>query len=245
MGPSPKTSFIPKQAAGGGVNSVRSRKTFNVLTFISTVVFLSVLILALGVFFYKQYNERRLESYQQELSSLKASFAATGDIDRIRALERKMKIGEYLLDHHISLSRLFDVLELKTQQNASLESFEYEFDPSGFGKLILVGSAGSFNTVALQERGYADEQIFSPDSVIFTGIDTDESAQVSFTVNAELDLNMVSYQVFSPSENSEGTTITTEGPQAEVPVPDIVPTEETPVIDPGTETPPDAPSPTQ
>ncbi len=231
----PKTSFIPKQSLGVAQGRPARRKSFNILTFFALVIFLAVLALSIGTFFYRQYSEAELEKQKVILEELRKGLGAEGDIATIRKLEYRFQIAKTLLDQHLSISRVFDALEVRVQEFAQITSFDLARKESGNAELILTGLAKSFNTTALQERGFAAERTFKEGSVIFSGInlqtpeegedaDTAQST-VTFSVTADLDIEQVKYvapeattteAVLSTESNSTTTSSATETGAVEV-----------------------------
>lgn len=196
MEQSPKTSFIPKQGAGAA--PMRQRRSFNLLAFIATVVFLATLTFSIGVYFYKQYSETSLEAKKKELADLQSSFEKE-DIGSIRMLEKQLNTAKALLDQHLSLTKVFDALEDGTQKKTELESFSFNRLNSGGAEISLEGNAASFNTAALQKRAFAGEKAFKEDSVLFSGLNKtigeDGTEIITFNVKAQLDTKETAYTV--------------------------------------------------
>lgn len=224
MEQAPKTSFIPKQAVG--IPQARERRSFNVVTFIAMVVFLAVLVLSIAVFFYKNYAETNLETEKSKLAEFKQHFAssASDDIREIRLLDDRLGIAEDMLNRHVSLTRLFAALEERVQTNAQLLSFSYERRPSGDAQISIDGRATTFNTVALQERGFLADPVFVLDTVAFTEVDVavesggeDDALKddfVTFSVAADIDTSEIAYRgvtidAASTTEDKEEETGTT------------------------------------
>ncbi len=194
MEQAPKTSFIPKQ--GGGYAPQRQNRTFNVLTFFATIIFLASLALAIGVFFYERYTNQQLEGKKAEVASLRKSFSE-GDIESIKGLEKRLNAVQALLNQHIAPSKVFDALEAKTETNAQISSFKYDRLPSGKVQVKLEGKAATFNTVALQEQELTNEKTFEQGSVVFSDLNVAAADKgkvgVTFTVSGNLDKAAVAY----------------------------------------------------
>ncbi|MBI4086776.1 hypothetical protein HY416_02220 [Candidatus Kaiserbacteria bacterium] len=204
MADSPKPSFIPKQAIGSIPKRVLPRrKHFNVFSFIGMVIFLCGMILAVGVFLYKDTSQKALEGKKQELQNLKGSFSQE-DIDAIRKLDRRIAISKLLLDKHLSPSVLFDALELRTQEEAQFTDFSFSQRESGSVEVVLEGTALRFNTVALEKRQLADAEVLA--STIFSDLAVDEEGTVQFTVTGEGDTKALAY-------TAPTVTVTTESPE--------------------------------
>ncbi|MBX9906978.1 hypothetical protein K2X96_03720 [Patescibacteria group bacterium] len=193
---SPKTSFIPKQGAAS-VPQRKQRRVINVLVFLAVVVFLATLALAVGVFFYHNYSEEQLALRKKELEEKRASFVL-GDIESIQRFERRLDAAQSLLDGHISMTKLFDIIGDRTQTNTQLTSFKYTRQPSGSAQVTLKGSSDSFNTIALQGQEFRTTKAFVEKSLRLSNIsieneeETNESA-ITFEVGAELSLDQVAY----------------------------------------------------
>ncbi len=208
----PKTSFIPKQTLGSMPGRVARRKHFNVFRFMGMVVFLCGMILAVGVFLYKDYSQRELVRRQAELKTLKDAFNQ-GDIAAIRELDRRIKVSKALLDTHLSPSVVFDALELRTQQDARFTNFSYDRRESGSIEVILEGMARRFNTIALQSQQLADAQVLA--RTIFSGLTVDEDGTVYFTATSEADTSALAFTApmtaVPAEESATSTAVTTEG----------------------------------
>lgn len=206
---SPKTSFIPKQTSGSVPSRVPHRgRHSNLLSFIGMVVFLCGMILAVGVFLYKDFSEGVLAGKKQELQDIKNSFSQS-DIESLLELDRRINVSRALLDAHLSPSVVFDALELRTQRDISFTDFSYERRESGSVELVLEGTALRFNTVALQSQQFAEAQMLA--RTIFSNLGVDEDGRVHFTTTSEGDNAALAYtaQALAASAQETGTATTT------------------------------------
>jgi hypothetical protein len=201
----PKTSFIPKQTLGSVPSRVPRRRHFNIFGFVGMVVFLCGMILAVGVYLYKDFSRKDLEAKKQELQNLKNSFSQA-DIEALRELDRRISVSRAIMDKHLSPSVLFDALELRAQQDTQFTDFSYSERESGSVELVLEGTALRFNTVALESRQLADAEVLA--STIFSGFSVDEKGTVSFTVTSEGDVAALAYTA-SPAAMPPPTPATT------------------------------------
>lgn len=212
MEQAPRTSFIPKQAPGAPTR--RQHRTFNILAFFATIIFIASLLLSAFVYLYHAQRVSELEKQKAALADLKKTFSDT-DISRIKDMQRKLDAADLLLSQHLSLTTFLAALEARTQANAQITSLNFERLPSGSAEVELQGKTGTFNTVALQEREYASERSFREGTVDFHSLNISPSAvkgkdTVTFTVSAALDTEVVGYNppilpaaevpAFAPSE---------------------------------------------
>lgn len=204
----PRTSFIPKQTLGAVPRRVPRQKHFNAFGFIGMVVFLCGMILAVGVFLYKDMSEKALVGRKQELQEIKSSFSQS-DIEALRELDRRINVSQALLDAHFSPSVVFDALELRTQKDVSFTGFSYERRESGSVELVLEGVALRFNTAALQSRQLATAHELA--RTIFSDISVDEDGRVHFTATSEGNGAALAYtaQILPPPMEQTATTTAT------------------------------------
>ncbi len=225
MPPTPQTSFIPKQSAGPAAGGSRQHRSFNVLTFISTTIFLATLALSVGVFFYKKYNADDLAAKKIALTEKRSKFPQT-NIEEIRNLDYKFQTANLLLNQHLSLTRLFDALEVRTQGKVELTSFSFKREESGTAKVALAGSGPTFNTIVLQERGFKEEKSFEEGSLIFSDLtitpgEDEEDDKITFKVSSELDPKAVAYEVLPDIEENEGDILDPNPVTDTVPVTEV------------------------
>lgn len=177
---SPKTSFIPKSTQGNVPSRGPTRKKrFNVLSIAAVVIFLGVLILAVGVFFYERVSTQRLDAAKQELAEMKNTFNQS-EIRSILELKQRMDVAELLLERHLSPSIVFDMLEARTQSEVQFEGFTYTRNESGSVFITLDGRTFSFNTVALQGSELRNTPVL--DDVLFSNIGIDSGGEGSETI---------------------------------------------------------------
>jgi len=209
MEQSPKTSFIPKQAAGGA--PLHQRKSFNVLAFFAIVIFLATLALSVGVFFYKKHVDQQLVKEEEELTKLRLTFSYD-QIEALRTFENRVKAAEQILGTHLSLTKVFDALEDRTQEKTQLTDFTFTLLDSGIAEVALSGNASSFNTAALQKRAFSGETIFEKGSVVFSDVTTSGEGTkkaVTFKVAAALNKPSILYSVMGTSTTTIATTSAT------------------------------------
>lgn len=206
----PNTSFIPKQSAGTMPGRAPRRAThFNLFNFIGMVIFLCGLIMAVGVFLYKDLSVKDLAVKKSELQEKKSSFSLA-DIDSLRELDRRINVSRALLDAHLSPSAVFDTLERHTLRDASYTVFSYLRRESGSVEIVLDGVAPRFNTVALLSQEFQRAPEFA--DVIFSDLQVDaKSNQVSFTVTSQAEEGALRYsapQLDIPAVTASSTATT-------------------------------------
>lgn len=204
MANAPKTSFIPKQTTGSSSGSVsRPRRYFNVFGFVGAVIFLGSLVLAVGVYIYKDLSEEMLAQKKVELQERKNTFNA-GDIQSIRELDRRITVARTLLDAHLSPSLVFDALERRTVQGAYFNEFVFDRRESGSVEIVLGGEAVRFNTLALLGRQLSQDPVLG--DFVFSDLAVTEDERIGFGVVADADRAALRYDAGDvPPEDGDAT----------------------------------------
>lgn len=156
----PRSSFIPKEAGGAIPLQVRRRRTVHIFGLIATLALILSFLSAVGVFFYKNLLEGRLESAKAELNAM-SSVDNESKIEEIRFYDTKLTIAHTLLNNHLATSLLFEELENSTKETVRFSSLDFTYDPGFEATLTLTGNTEEFAYVALQKMQYIDDQLFS------------------------------------------------------------------------------------
>jgi len=221
MDPVPQSSFIPRQAGNMVAEPPRKRRgRFNVLSFFAMIFFFGSIILAMGVWFLERNHEHTLDAKKAELQGKRTDFKQD-TIDSIRILDTRIRTAEYLMDSHVSPSRLFDVLERTTQEHIQYTSFDFSRRPSGNVSVSMTGIAPHFNTVARQAQRYADEVKENRFTrVIFSNLDKPSPDHVSFKVDMDIAKDQISYDA---PDHSVNDIIQNAAPDKPAQTADVVP----------------------
>lgn len=208
MDKNPQPSFIPRQNPANRP-SVARRKRFNLLGFLSVIIFLGSVVLGVGAFIYDKYESAELGSIQQKLNDEKGQFKFD-ILDEIRATDNRLKTAKTLVDGHVSPSKLFDVLERSTQEDIQYTAMSFVRRPSGDLSVILTGLTSSFNSVALQAERFRLENVLKDGSVIFTGINKSLEGEVNFTVTLDIPKAALAFEGMLPEAGIEGEPVVEE-----------------------------------
>ncbi|MFA5291017.1 MAG: hypothetical protein WC385_01750 [Candidatus Paceibacterota bacterium] len=201
------TSFIPKESISP--SALRSRREP-----ISIVVLVSVLVLAVAVIYfaaiyayrYLVYNE--VNAPCQDIGNgnkkcgLKESLdLATNDLQLakladLKRLDTKLKNGAAVLNNHVTLKSLFDLLGQLTVQNIQYNKFQFTKGNS----FELAGVAKSYDDIAYQQKVFADPEKGQKyiSSFTFSDFDLDTKGNVIFKLALTVDPKLLSFR-----ENSQ------------------------------------------
>lgn len=196
-------SFIPKQPTGGSVRKRTVRKVY-VLAYISFVLFLGTLVAAGGTFIYKLSVESTLEEQQNKLIEERDQFSPA-QIESLRALDTRLEEAQGILDGHISVHRIFEVLEAVTVSTVQIVGFDIMRTDSGSVELIISGlTKEGFEALLFQKEISERDSIFNdavyseivgtvPVASEDNPVSADDPLEVNFTLAVTLSSDEVGY----------------------------------------------------
>lgn len=192
MDPKFQTSFIPKKPLIQTTN-VKPARTTNLFTLISSIIFITVLVLSAGVFGYKFYLTRANATLALELDSYLQRF----EPELIAQLSRddaRIESGKTLLNQHIAVTSLMEFLSRVTLSSVRFTTFSYVADARKV-TLNMTGEAKNFAAVALQSDEFLKEAnkpyIQNP---LFSNLTLDKSGNVKFDFTGTMDASKISYK---------------------------------------------------
>jgi hypothetical protein len=208
MEPKFQTSFIPKKPIVTSGSIVK--KSIDFFAIIATILFLGSLILLAAVYAWKYTLTKKVAISEASLVKAKDQFDQEF-IGYVNRLNSRIETSKDLLNKHVGASTIFSFLASHTLKTISYTDFSYSYETDGTVKVVLRGVAKSYSTVALQseEFGKQNQYIKSP---IFSDLNPDQTGNVTFTLTAFLDKNLISYQKNLGQATDSGVSATITNP---------------------------------
>lgn len=183
-----KASFIPKAPIQKKVP--RRRKPIGFLFIVTFSIFLITVAAAGGVYLYKLFLNGEEAALTESIERARQAIDPVL-IDELQQFDFRLKIAERLLNNHVALSSLFELLEDLTLQTVRFESFRFSVEGAGNAGLLLSGEAKSFASVALQSDVFSrNPDIKNP---IFSNLQPGDKGQVTFNFSADIDKELLLY----------------------------------------------------
>jgi hypothetical protein len=212
MDPKFQSSFIPKGSMptvnARGVSVDRGERSF--FGFLSLIIFIITVLLAGGVFAYKLYLNSEITQMGANLTTASATLDPT-TIDQMVDLNARIVSVQSLLAQHVVLSPLFAFIESSTISSVRLTDFNYSVSDKGLLQVVIKGEANGYSDVALQANVLNQTPYLS--DIVFSDLTLNPQGQVDFTVSANVDPSLVSYEkeiqglkVVLPSASSTSAT---------------------------------------
>ena len=139
---------------------VKKKHTIRIFSILSTLMIVIALGVAVGSFFYKSYLDEKLVAVRTELDA-KSDSVNDEKMKEIEVYDYKLRLAENLLDNHIAVSRIFNVIEGSTKQTVRLLSFDYIYDPGFEAEITLGGNTAELESIALQKMQLIKDDLFS------------------------------------------------------------------------------------
>lgn len=185
--PQSQSSFIPKKPVTSGAFSKHSTGLF---PFIADLIFVVALVGTLLVFVYSKYLEGSISKMETSLTEARTSLDPSLINQLYRSDLRIVSIKE-LIKKHTSLSSFFELLQVKTLQNVSFNSFAFNADDSGAITLYMKGNAKNYATLALQAKVLElDDNFINP---VFSDLNLNDRGEVVFVLKSHLNPKAISY----------------------------------------------------
>jgi len=184
-----KTSFIPQKDLSE--EKKRGPKRVGIFSLIGVIIFVIALLLAVGVFAYEKVLERTLTSKEESLQRAKEAFDPRL-IEELSRMDKRIMAAEELIDKHIVISPLFDLLQDLTLRNARFEEMVFEMGPGNRANLRLAGQATSYATIVLQSEAFGNSRFLRDQ--LFSNFDLNQLGNVSFDFSANINNELIDYR---------------------------------------------------
>ncbi len=188
-----QTSFIPKKPLQETTEAYQSAPIG--IFFIVSLVFIAVAILStIGVYGYKFILSKQLEGRKDSIVQAQAAIN-TDELLTFTKLSNKVKVASLLLDSHLSISNIFNILEKSTLKTVRFTNFSLSYAGPDKINLTMSGQAKNYYSVADQADTFSNSTTTKPifKNAIISNLSLDESGNVSFSFSTLLDPSAISY----------------------------------------------------
>lgn len=204
-------SFIPKKPLTRKVE--RSNRPVSILLVVSYFVFFATIASYGGLYFYNKSLKNILTDKTAELEIERKKIDPSSAVEDGEKLQKRITNFKDLLDKHVAVSTVFDILEGVTLKSIVLQEFSLEkggsVENGSFGRIDgaqttnttdfvikIKGVAPSYGSLAYQSDVLKNE-VKSGDRIKSFSIERpilDDSGNVSFELNITVDSNFLLYK---------------------------------------------------
>lgn len=189
--PQVQTSFIPKATLREVATGRPSRSGIGFLSVLSIIIFLGAVISWGGAYAYREYIRTSTEELRTSLDNAREAFEPN-TLRQFETLDRKILAAGKLLDSHVSLVPLFELLEGLTYREVRYKNFHFTRNGKTGTTVTLSGEARDYATVALQSDSLGQNEFIK--NPIFSNLNLNNFGNVVFELTFQIDPALISYQ---------------------------------------------------
>ena len=206
MEPKFQTSFIPKKqltASSGG----QARHSISIFLVISVIVFILSLAAAGFAFAWQRVLLSEQSQYKNDLAADQNQFN-TSLISTLTTANEKITIAKSLLQNHLAVSEIFNIISQLTIASVQWKSFTFSAPSasgaqsagggsSGDATISMQGETDSYYSVAYQSDVFSQSSEFGTNKVIkdpvLSNLSVGPDGEVDFSFTASIDPSELSY----------------------------------------------------
>jgi hypothetical protein len=214
-----QTSFIPKKPITSTIGAVSMstpvrHHTSSLFMSLATLVFIASIAAAGSAYAWKHYLTSAQVSLKETLATREKQFNVDL-IEQLKAANIKIDLARRLLNNHLALSQIFDILGRVTIENVRFLGLDATVPTSGSDgvKVSLQGYGTSLSAVAFQSDVLGQLDQYGLRKIVKNPILSNPSlsadGSVSFGFTATIDPGSLSYErAVSPTQTQQGTNNT-------------------------------------
>lgn len=203
-----QTSFIPKKPIIK--ERATSSRPVGFLVIISVFILITMIIVTGGLYFYNTVLSKNILKMENDLNLAKNRFEPS-KIVQLQVLDKRLNASSEILSKHITISPIFEALQLITMKTIGYNEFSYDFDGTKNEKIKvrLSGVALGYRSIALQSDLFTGNKNFI--DPVFSDLLLDDKGNVLFDLDFTLDPSFVDYKrVLQSSEQNLFNTFPNE-----------------------------------
>ena len=194
MEPKFQTSFIPKTPISIGSSSAIGKPVyFTVIGILGTLLFTLALILSALGFGYEYYLNKTIVQSTVAIAQSKVAFELDNN-QQIIDVSNQLASARVLLDGHVAVSPLFDVLQSTALPTMTFTSLVFDRSNQKTVTISVSGESQNYSSIAEQAHILSETKYFK--NISFSDMALADAGKVTFKYRAEVDSSLVSYGSF-------------------------------------------------
>ncbi len=198
--PELRTTFIPHKPASTLTRTDAAPRTVHVVVLLGGVIFLVSLAVAAGSYFYRAILLRDIGTLSSSITRAE-EIISPALVVRLGEFDKRAGAVKTLLDNHIVLTPVFDLLSALAISSVRFSKFEYALGREGDAKMTLSGEARSYSALAAESDILGkSEHVKEP---IFSNFELNPQGNVTFDFSAKINKGL---QLYRNTLSSEATS---------------------------------------
>ena len=202
------TSFVPRIPVSSTKSTTAQFDFLKIILFFSLGIFITALLVSGGIFLYQRSLEGQLVQKQIQLQKIEKTLNQS-NVYSFVYLRDQLSSAQILLDKHLTLSRVFNLLEKLTVKKLSYINLKINIPKGKPATLEVEGVAANFAVLAAQAASLKKNKLLT--NTVFSGFSLKRNGTVGFTLNATLSNTIVQNfsAVVSVASSTPATLATT------------------------------------
>jgi hypothetical protein len=211
---SSSTSFIPKHTPNKPERRSSPRQVF-FGTLLVRILFISVLVAALGVFLYLRKLDNELRVEVDNFTNVASSYEADKEkLNAILAMDERLVLASKLLKQSVSMNSLLTALERSVIGTVQLSSFSFaQLDLETLNLSVTV-KTDSFDSTIFQRSIFEESEVLGTAKIenvaVFIPTESEQGKEEGVTFNASIEIDpalipavVVKDEIFPPIPDPE------------------------------------------
>ncbi len=191
-----QTSFIPKKTVIEGPKKIKSGG--GIVNLFSFIIFIASILSVGGAYFYRESVKTDITNFKKSLAIAKNQFEPSL-ITKLQILDKRLNAATTILDQHVAVSPIFELLQDSTLPTVRYSDFTYDIDTAtNLVNVEMKGEAKGYNFIALQADLFNENKFIK--NPIFSDLVLDQNGNVDFNLTFSVDKSLVSYESFLDRE---------------------------------------------
>lgn len=195
-----RTSFVPKKTLVTKGSAPGVRSAVSPIVSLGIIIFSMTLAVAAGVFLYRALLQKQVDQEKADLIAAKDALVDPKWIYDVKRLDTRLKTARMLLDEHIIVTPIFELLQNSTLKTVRFLSFDFSSIEGNNVKVSMKGEATSYSSVALLSDSFNQEKSWR--NPMFSDLNLSQNGTVTFSFTGSVDPSLVLYKTsFVPTES--------------------------------------------
>jgi hypothetical protein len=186
-----QTSFIPKKPIVANSSVSNTSNNTSITMVVSIFIMVVMLVASGGLYLYKNYLQNNKAVLSGNLKKIKDSFD-NNTIVNLALYDKTSSVAKQILENHIVLSPLFQLINELTLSSIQYTKFEHKVT-NGVFSVSMSGIARDYKSIALQADVFSTPKGRMLQNVIFSNLTKDKNNNVTFNVEFDVDSTLLSY----------------------------------------------------
>lgn len=188
-----QTSFIPKKTLSPETPSVSRGSSFGLVNVVAFIIMIVSLLVAGGAYLYRDTLSQRVNEMKLSLERAQNIFEPEF-LQELQTFDKRIQAAEKILENHIAVSPIFEVLQEITLPTVRYIDFTYEIDAlnPNVVHVSMSGEAVSYDAVTLQADLFSKNRFIR--NPIFSNFSLARTGNVEFDLMFDVSRSLVNFE---------------------------------------------------